>query len=125
MQHEAVVDHKEKGAKADQNGAGSTKAGSTVQGYSVGLDFTVNATHMYGIPQRADTFRLEETGFDVDRTIDEVMQREPRTIGPQQLASEALQRMKAAKLDQILVVDDDGLLIGLLDVQDLLAVDLI
>lgn len=37
---------------------------SSLQGYSVGMDFTVNATHMYGIPQRADNFRLEETGFD-------------------------------------------------------------
>jgi hypothetical protein len=43
---------------------GSTKAGSVVKGYSVGLDFTVNATHMYGLPYRADNFRLEETGFD-------------------------------------------------------------
>ena len=39
-------------------------ASSNVQGYSVGMDFTVNATHMYGIPQRADSFRLQETGFD-------------------------------------------------------------
>ena len=37
---------------------------SNVQGYSVGMDFTVNTTHMYGIPQRADSFRLQETGFD-------------------------------------------------------------
>lgn len=41
-----------------------TKSTSTVHGYSVGLDFTVNASHMYGIPQRNDNFRLEETGFD-------------------------------------------------------------
>ena len=39
-------------------------ASSVVQGYSVGLDFTVNATHMYGLPQRNDNFRLEETGYD-------------------------------------------------------------
>ena len=28
------------------------------------MDFTVNAQHMYGLPYRADNFRLEETGFD-------------------------------------------------------------
>ena len=39
-------------------------AAHVVQGYSVGMDFTVNATHMYGIPQRNDNFRLQETGFD-------------------------------------------------------------
>ena len=47
------------------NDAGpSVKKGKVVQGYSVGLDFTVNSTHMFGLPQRADNFRLEETGFD-------------------------------------------------------------
>jgi hypothetical protein len=52
-----------KGSKNDAKPA-AKKAGSVVQGYSVGLDFTVNSTHMYGIPQRNDNFRLEETGFD-------------------------------------------------------------
>jgi alpha-glucosidase (family GH31 glycosyl hydrolase) len=28
------------------------------------MDFTVNSTQMYGLPQRADKFRLSETGFD-------------------------------------------------------------
>jgi hypothetical protein len=37
---------------------------AAVQGYSVGMDFTVNTAHMYGLPQRADNFRLEDTGFD-------------------------------------------------------------
>lgn len=40
------------------NGAEKPAASAAVQGYSVGMDFTVNATHMYGIPQRADDFRL-------------------------------------------------------------------
>ena len=68
---------------------------------------------------------LDDHGFELDRTIDEVMQREPKTIGPGHLAGEALRRMKEDQLDQILVVDDDAHLIGLLDVQDLLAVELI
>lgn len=40
------------------------KAQGVVKGYSVGMDFTVNAEHMFGLPQRADNFRLEDTGFD-------------------------------------------------------------
>ena len=28
------------------------------------MDFTVNAKHMFGIPQRNDNFKLEMTGFD-------------------------------------------------------------
>ncbi len=58
-------------------------------------------------------------------TIDEVMTRTPRTIGPSHLATEALHVMKEKQLDQILVVDDAGRPAGLLDVQDLLRVGLV
>ena len=51
-------------AKKDEKKKEAKPTSSTVQGYSVGLDFTVNATHMFGLPQRNDNFRLEETGFD-------------------------------------------------------------
>ena len=62
VHHEVVHDvYHANGEKAEQN---EKKTSSNVQGYSVGLDFTVSATHMYGLPQRADNFRLEETGFD-------------------------------------------------------------
>jgi arabinose-5-phosphate isomerase len=56
------------------------------------------------------------------RTIDEVMTRRPTTIGPGHLASEALHLMKERQFDQILVVDEQGRPVGLLDVQDLLPV---
>lgn len=58
-------------------------------------------------------------------TIDDVMTRNPRTIGPAHLATEALHVMKERQLDQILVVDDAGRPAGLLDVQDLLRVGLV
>ena len=58
-------------------------------------------------------------------SIDAVMTRDPRTIGPSHLASEAVHLMKRRQLDQILVVDDDGRLLGLLDVQDLIEVGLV
>ena len=35
-----------------------------VEGYSVGMDFTVSARHMFGIPERSTDFLLEETGYD-------------------------------------------------------------
>jgi arabinose-5-phosphate isomerase len=64
--------------------------------------------------------------FDLTRsTIDEVMTRQPITIDPGHLATEALHRMKQRQLDQILVVDKDGRPVGLLDVQDLLRVGLV
>ena len=39
-------------------------AAPTKQSFAIGMDFTVNASHLYGIPQRSDNFRLEETGFE-------------------------------------------------------------
>lgn len=35
-----------------------------IEGYSVGMDFTVSTRHMFGIPERATDFLLEETGYD-------------------------------------------------------------
>ena len=35
-----------------------------IEGYSVGMDFTVSARHMFGIPERSTDFLLEETGYD-------------------------------------------------------------
>ncbi len=58
-------------------------------------------------------------------SIDEVMTRSPKTIGPSHLATEALHVMKERQFDQILVVTDDGRPAGLLDVQDLLRVGLV
>src|SRR5262245_4090194 len=64
--------------------------------------------------------------FDLTRPpIDEVMTRNPITIDPGHLATEALNLMKKRQLDQILVVSADGRPAGLLDVQDLLLVGLV
>jgi len=66
---------------------------------------------------------FDDGPFDLSRhTIDEVMTKQPITIGPDRLASEALHLMKERQLDQILVVDAAGRPVGLLDVQDLLPV---
>lgn len=55
-----------------------------------------------------------------ERTIDEVMTRNPRTIRTDTFALEALAMLHQMAIDQLPVVDDDGRLFGLLDVQDLL-----
>jgi arabinose-5-phosphate isomerase len=45
----------------------------------------------------------------------------PRTVSPDDLVSEAAELLGEAKIDQLPVVDARGKLVGLLDVQDLLA----
>jgi arabinose-5-phosphate isomerase len=54
--------------------------------------------------------------------IGEVMTRNPRTIGPDRLASEALRVLHERKIDELPVVDVAGVPVGMVDVQDLLAV---
>ena len=53
--------------------------------------------------------------------IDDVMTRGPRSISDETFALEALALMRQFAVDQLPVIDGSGRLIGLLDVQDLLA----
>ncbi|MFB0936644.1 MAG: KpsF/GutQ family sugar-phosphate isomerase [Propionivibrio sp.] len=52
-------------------------------------------------------------------TVNDVMTRNPRTMGPEKLAAEAVEMMERYKINQIPVVDDDGRLIGALNMHDL------
>ncbi len=54
------------------------------------------------------------------RTVSEIMTRQPKTIGPDALATEALHLMQTYQIDDLPVVSDTGEPIGMLDVQDLL-----
>jgi arabinose-5-phosphate isomerase len=68
-----------------------------------------------------DLRRLIEKGDNPrDRRIDEVMTRNPYTISTDTFALEALALLHAKAVDQMPVVDAEGRLLGLLDVQDLL-----
>ncbi|AYY60028.1 arabinose 5-phosphate isomerase KdsD [Burkholderia multivorans] len=51
--------------------------------------------------------------------IGDVMTREPRTIGADHLAVEAVELMERHRINQMLVVDADGVLIGALNMHDL------
>lgn len=62
---------------------------------------------------------LETTGDIRGVRISTVMTRNPRCIGPDRLAAEAVQVMESHKVNQLLVVDDDGRLVGALNMHDL------
>ncbi len=51
--------------------------------------------------------------------IADIMTRNPRTIGPDKLAVEAVQIMEERKVNQLLVVTGDGTLVGALNMHDL------
>jgi arabinose-5-phosphate isomerase len=69
-----------------------------------------------------DLRRLIEDGLanPRERRIDEAMTKNPRSIVPDTFALEALALLHQFAVDQLPVVDGDGRLLGLLDVQDLL-----
>lgn len=69
-----------------------------------------------------DLRRLIERGLDKPResAIDEAMTKNPRSIRPETFGLEALALLHQFAVDQLPVVDDAGMLLGLLDVQDLL-----
>ena len=54
-----------------------------------------------------------------DITVGNVMTRNPRVMGPDKLAAEAVEMMEKYKINQIPVVDGEGRLIGALNMHDL------
>lgn len=75
-----------------------------------------------GIFTDGDLRRLIERVGDIrSLTVADGMTRAPRTIGPDALAAEAAQQMDDRRLNQMLVVDTAGVLIGALHTHDLMA----
>jgi len=73
-----------------------------------------------GIFTDGDLRRLiERTQNFADLRVADVMHTAPRRIGPDRLAAEAADLMEQYRINQLLVVDDDGRLIGALHIHDL------
>ena len=73
-----------------------------------------------GIFTDGDLRRVLEKGTDLrSARIADVMTREPRTIGPDKLAAEAVEIMDRHKVSQLLVVDAQRRLLGALNTHDL------
>ena len=74
-----------------------------------------------GIFTDGDLRRTLDAGIDVHATtIDRVMTPNGRTIARGALAAEALAMMESHKINALLVLDEDGLLTGVLNMHDLL-----
>ena len=61
----------------------------------------------------------DDDGSVLKRPIRELMTRDPKRIGGDQLASEAIALMRPYRIDELPVVDDQDRPIGLIDIQDL------
>ena len=81
---------------------------------------------LVGILTDGDIRRHFQSGVEWSSApVGEVMTRSPKTIRPDRLAAEALRIMKDHKIDELPVVDAAGAAVGMIDVQDLLAVGLV
>lgn len=74
-----------------------------------------------GIFTDGDVRRILQSGsLDVAARIDDLMGKNPKSVGPEQLVEEAQRLLQDNRIDQVPVLDEGGRPIGLLDVQDLL-----
>jgi arabinose-5-phosphate isomerase len=82
---------------------------------------TDEAGRVLGIFTDGDLRRLVEQGRDLRAlTAGEVMHRHPRTVRDQALAVDAAQLMEQHRINSLLVVDAQGVLVGALNVNDLM-----
>jgi len=73
-----------------------------------------------GVFTDGDLRRLIERVQDFSKlSIADVMHANPRTIAPDQLAVEAVELMEQHRINQLLVADADGRLVGALHIHDL------
>src|SRR5258706_834338 len=86
----------------------------------IGLTAVVDAADgVKGIFTDGDLRRtLEKNQLDA-RSVDEVMSVNPKTVRPEMLAAEAVHMMEQFKVNQLLVVDERGALLGALNMHDL------
>jgi arabinose-5-phosphate isomerase len=76
--------------------------------------------HLLGVFTDGDLRRTLEQRHDVhDTPIQVLMHRSPHRIRPDQLAAEAVKYMEKYRINGLLVVDEDGRLVGALNMHDL------
>ncbi len=80
-----------------------------------------DSQHVLGIYTDGDLRRTLEKRLDLATTpVSQVMSHNPHSIGPDALAAEAVQIMDQYKINQMLVVDVGNILVGALNMHDLL-----
>ena len=104
------------------DGAPLTDAILEISRKGLGMTAVVDrAGRLAGIYTDGDLRRTLEKGADLKSlTVAEVMTRNPRTIGPDRLAVEAVKLMEDFKINQLLVTDTRRRVLGALNMHDLM-----
>jgi arabinose-5-phosphate isomerase len=105
-----------------QLGTMVTDAFAIISAKRMGMTAIVDdANKVVGIFTDGDLRRVLSQGVDVrGMKIEDVMSRQPRTIDAQRLASEVAHLMDTSRINHLLVVDAQGVLLGAVGVHDLL-----
>jgi arabinose-5-phosphate isomerase len=118
-----VDDVMRKGAELPQvkSGARLEEAIREMSRGRIGMTAVVDsAGAVAGVFTDGDLRRALEKNPSVSaRTVDEAMSAKPKTVRPEMLAAEAVHVMEQGKINQLLVVDGRGMLIGALNMHDL------
>jgi arabinose-5-phosphate isomerase len=88
----------------------------------LGMTAVVNEhDQVKGVFTDGDLRRALEDNLDVRAAqVEQLMTANPKSIGPDQLAVEAVEKMEALKINGLLVVDEENRLVGALNMHDLL-----
>ena len=84
------------------------------------LGITDARDHLVGIVTDGDLRRNLDNGL-LERSVDEVMTPEPRSIAPEELAASAIDMLNAASITALIVVED-GRPVGIVHMHDLLRI---
>ena len=93
----------------------------------LGMTVVVDSSDkVLGIFTDGDLRRLLEKTSNLDEiNLEAVMSANPRTISPDMLAAEAVEMMERFRINQLVVVDNSGKLLGALNMHDLFAAKII
>src|SRR6185436_19812616 len=121
LAREADVMRKGEDVPRVRSGSGAAQAVAEITRGRLGMTAVLDADGIVrGIFTDGDLRRALEKGAYADSTsVDRLMTAAPRTIRPEALAVEAVQIMEKHKVNQLLVVDERGALVGALNMHDL------
>ncbi len=111
------------GAAVPQVPVGTTVAAAILEISRGGIGMTAvvdNQQRLVGIVTDGDLRRAFARNLDLrSRLVSEVMGHQPRSIGPDRLAVEAVEMMEHYRINQLPVVDEQGKVLGALNMHDL------
>ena len=122
LTHVRDIMHSGKGIPTVDQHATLAEAVLEISRKGLGMTAVVDsAQHVLGIYTDGDLRRTLEKRLDFSTTlVSSVMSRAPRSIMPDALAAEAVQLMEQHNISQMLVVDNSNILVGALNMHDLL-----